>query len=213
MARTDEYMLFSDKASYNSLMPKLRNDGFNALSTSDFLRMRLLAANGNSGSIDYNGRFDTCDGVICYSGNVIVVPRATALMDITANTPLYNGGIQIKESELDSIGLSIPRPQLSNQGLNNFLTLDSFILHTFWNAIVQDTALLHEYGSFAYSAINEKHKNAKDKKNEGLGVFVAAEDKVPVIRAVSINLFPYSILMASGSLDMGYATLVGKKGD
>lgn len=169
-------------------MPLLVKAGLVPMSVAQLMQRRVavLGDEALKGAF-WDHYFDTGDAVAYKDDKVKVVLDAAALREMNARSELSNGALILPDGVYEALeGPEFTREELTRLGIDKALSQTQVREHPVWQALARDQAVLDEYVSVIFREAKTRYNY-----NENMGLYVAAAQKQPTMRAWCVNLLHY----------------------
>ncbi len=150
----------------------------------------------------WDNYFDTGDAIAYKDDRVKVVLDAQPLREMNARSELSNGALILPDGVYEALeGPEFTREELTRLGVGKSLSQTQVREHPVWQALARDQAVLDEYAGAVF-------REAKTQYNydENMGLYVAAAQKQPTMRAWCVSLLNNRSL-ASATVTCSVATV------
>ncbi len=187
-------------------MPLLVKAGLVPMTVAQLMQQRVAVLGDEALKATwFDNYFDTGDGVAYKDNKVKIVLDAQPLREMNARSELSNGALILPDGLYEALeGLEFTRDELTRLGVDRSLSQTQVREHPVWQALARDQTVLNEYADVIF-------REAKTRYNydENMGLYVAAAQKQPTMRAWCVDNLDRSDAHGNIYLNGGYGRFVG----
>ncbi len=171
-------------------MPLLVKAGLVPMSVAQLMQRRVAVLGDKALKATwFDNYFDTGDAIAYKDDKVKVVLDAAALRKMSARSELSTGALILPDGVYETLeGPEFTRDELTRLGIDKSLSQTKVREHPVWQALARDQAVLDEYAGALF-------REAKTRYNydENMGLYVAAAQKQPTMRAWCVGLLWWQV--------------------
>lgn len=187
-------------------MPLLVKAGLVPMTVAQLMQRRVAVLGNEALKVTWFGNyFDTGDAVAYKDDKVKVVLDAQPLREMNAQSELSNGALILPDGAYETLeGPEFTREELTRLRIDKLLSKTQVRQHPVWQALARDQAVLDEYAGAVFREARTQYNY-----DENMGLYVAAAQKQPTMRAWCVDLLDSRSVAGGSSLSRGTGRLVG----